>query len=113
MINSDILLTLAETKMENPSFFPFPFPMHLIFAIIATVFLIFRFVTNKQPFQLVMAIAIPISLILWIPTTSRTLYYVIGLIEFILIIAAFVTSLIFRDKSTPEEKTAESNEVQE
>lgn len=115
MINSDILLTLAETKMENPSFFPFPFPLHLIFAVIATAFLIFRFVTNKKPFQLIMAIAIPISLILWIPTASRTLYYVIGLIELILIIVAFVTSLIFRDKSTPEKETSatENSEVQE
>lgn len=118
MINSDILLTLAETKMENPSFFPFPFPLHLIFAIIATAFLVFRFVTNKKPFQLIMAIAIPVSLILWIPTASKTLYYTVGLIELILIIVAFVTSLIFRDKSIPEEKTSEntsseSNEVQE
>lgn len=115
MINSDILLTLAETKMENPSFFPFPFPLHLIFAVIATAFLIFRFVTNKKPFQLIMAVAIPISLILWIPTASRTLYYVIGLIELILIIVAFVTSLIFRDKSTPEKETSatENSEVQE
>lgn len=112
MINSDILLTLTETKMENPSFFPFPFPLHLIFAIIATAFLIFRFVTNKKPFQLIMAVAIPLSLILWTSTANKTLYYIVGLIELILIIAAFVTSLIFKDKSTSEKKTAENTETE-
>lgn len=112
MINSDILLTISETAMENPSFFPFPFPLHLTFAVIATVFLIFRFVTNKKPYQLIMAIAVAISLALWIPSVSRTLYYTVGLIELILVVAAFVTSLIFRDKSTPEEES-ESSEVKE
>lgn len=112
MINSDILLTLSEAEMESPSFFPFPFPLHLIFAIIATAFLIFRFVTNKKPYQLIMAVAIPISLILRIPSATQTLFYVIGLIELILIIAAFVTSLIFRDKSTPEKETAENTETE-
>lgn len=119
MINSDIFLTLTVNAMENPSFFPFPFPLHVIFCILATAFLIFRFATNKKPFQLIMAIAIPISLTLWI-SDNRTLYYIVGLIELILLIAAFVTSVIFRDKSTPENETAETvgtpeteNEVQE
>ncbi len=114
MINSDVLLTLAVTEMENPSFFPFPFPLHLAFSIIAFAFLIFRFVTNKKPYQLIMAIAIPLSLILWIPSANMTLYYITGLIETILIVAAFVTSLIFKDKTTPEtDKNSESDEVKE
>lgn len=115
MINSDILLTMSETAMENPSFFPFPFPLHLTFAVIATVFLIFRFITNKKPYQLIMAIAIAISLALWIPSVSRTLYYTVGLIELILVAAAFVTSLIFKNKNVQaEENTAtENSEVKE
>lgn len=111
MINSDVLLTLAMTEMENPSFFPFPFPLHLGFSIIAFAFLIFRFITNKKPYQLIMAIAIPLSLILWLPSASRTLYYITGLIELILIIAALVTSFIFKDKAAPE--TNENDEVKE
>lgn len=112
MINS--LFTLAIAEMENPSFFPFPFPMHLGFSIIALAFLIFRFVTNKKPYQLIMAAAIPFSLILWIPSVSRTLYYIVGLIELILILAAFVTSLIFKDKTASEDgENAENEEAEE
>lgn len=112
MINSDVLLTLAVTEMENPSFFPFPFPLHLGFSIIAFAFLIFRFVTNKKPYQLIMAIAIPLSLVLHLPSATRTLYYIIGLIELILIIVALVTSYIFKDKTNPEaDKNAENDEV--
>lgn len=114
MINSDVLLTLAMTEMENPSFFPFPFPLHLGFSIIAFAFLIFRFVTNKKPYQLIMAIAISLSLVLHLPSATRTLYYIIGLIELILIIVALVTSYIFKDKINPEtDKNAENDEVKE
>lgn len=114
MINSDVLLTLALNEMENPSFFPFPFPLHLVFSIIAFAFLIFRFVTNKKPYQLIMAIAIPLSLILWLPSASRSVYYITGLIELILIAAAFVTSLIFKDKTAPEtDENTETDEVKE
>lgn len=112
MINS--LLTLAVTEMENPSFFPFPFPLHIGFSIIAFAFLIYRFVTNKKPYQLIMAIAIPFSLILWLPSANRTLYYIVGLIELILVLAASVTSFIFRDKTAPEDdENAENEEVKE
>ncbi|MDE5570107.1 MAG: hypothetical protein K2J47_04485 [Ruminococcus sp.] len=111
MINTDIFLTLAVNEMENPSFFPFPFPLHVIFCILATAFLIFRFVTNKKPFQLIIAIAIPLSLTLWI-SDNRTWYYILGLIELVLLTTAFVTSIIFRDKSTPENETSETTEIE-
>ncbi len=112
MMIPDIFLTMSQT-VETPSFFPFPLSMQIIFTVVSVAFLIYRFVTNKKPYQLIMAIAILIALLLRIPNSSRTLFYVVGLIELILIVIAFITSLIFRDKSEPVQETPENTETDE
>lgn len=110
MINSDILLTMAQTGNDVTSLFPFPFPLHVIFAIIALAFFVFRFIMEKKPFQLIFAVAVPFSLIIWV-SNSRTLFYIVGLVEFVLLLAALITYFIFRDKSndntTKEEQKSE------
>lgn len=108
MINSDIFMTMATNQMESPSFFPFSMPLHITFCVIALVFFVYRFITDKKPFQLIMAITIPLSLTLWI-SNNRTWYYILGLIELILLVAAFVTSIIFRKKAVQDEKTTENS----
>lgn len=108
MINSDMFLTMAAKELENTNLFPFPFSLHLIFCIIALVFFIYRFVTDKKPFQLIMALAVPFSITIHI-SDSHTWFYIVGLIELILVIAAFVTSIIFRDKN----KSAENSDKTE
>ena len=86
----DIFTLTQQAEIENPTLFPFPFNMHLIFACLATVFFVYRFATQKLPYQLIMAIAIPASLLIWV-SESRTLFYAVGIIELVLILSALVT----------------------
>lgn len=97
-------LLTQQAGIENPSLFPFPFKMHLIFGIFGAVFFAYRFFTQKRPFQLIMAVAIPLSLIVWL-SESKTLFYGLGIAEAILILAAVVTSFIFK---APLEDLAEN-----
>ncbi len=99
MFNFDILTTMELTEVENPSLFPFPAPLHIGFVIIAVIFFLFRFFTDKRPFQLIMAIAVPISLLLRLEL-SRQGFYIVGAIELLLLIAAAATSIIFKKKNT-------------
>ncbi len=95
---SDFFITMAQTaEVEQPGLFPFPFSLHLGFCCIALVFFVLRFIKEKLPYQLIMAVAIPFSLIIWL-SDSKTLFYGVGIAEFVFLIAAFVTSLIFKTK---------------
>ncbi|MCR4638643.1 hypothetical protein [Ruminococcus sp.] len=95
----NILTSLAQiSDAEHPSIFPFGFSMHIALAIISVVFFAYRFATQKRPFQLIFAIAVPISLALWI-SDNKTLFYTVGLIEFILILAAFISTFICKPKN--------------
>ncbi len=67
-----------------------------------------RFVREKRPYQLIMAVAIPLSLVIWV-SESRTLFYAVGAIEVVLIIAALVTAIIFK----PQEEAAASEKTDE
>lgn len=103
----DLFVMTQQAGIENPSLFPFPFHMHLIFACIGAVFFAYRFFTQKRPFQIIMAVAIPLSLLVWI-SESRMLFYGVGIAEAVLIIAAAVVSLIFK---TPQENDTGSEEA--
>lgn len=103
----NLFVMTQQAGIENPSLFPFPFNMHLIFACIGAVFFAYRFFTQRRPFQIIMAVAIPLSLLVWI-SESRTVFYGIGIAEAVLIIAAAVVSLIFK---TPQENDAEAEET--
>lgn len=95
---SDLFLTMAQTtEIEQTSLFPFPFSLHLIFCCISLIFFIWRFIKEKLPYQLIMAVAIPFSLLIWL-SDNKTLFYSIGIIETVLLIGAFVTSLVYKKK---------------
>lgn len=88
---------MSTTEVIQPNLFPFPFQHHLIFCCIAMVFFAYLYVKYKKPHQLVMAIAIPLTLVLWI-SESRMLFYAIGIIEVLMLITAFVLSIIHKKK---------------
>lgn len=88
---------------DKPSLFPFPFSMHLIFVIICVVFFAYRFTTQKKPYQMILGLAVLASMCLWL-SDSRAVYYGVGALEATMIVGAFVTSLIFRDKKKEDEK---------
>lgn len=108
---SDLFLTMAQTtEIEQTSLFPFPFSLHMIFCCISVIFFVFRFVREKLPYQLIMAVAIPFSLIIWL-SESKTLFYAVGIAETVFLITAFVTSIVCKKKApvseTPSGDTSE------
>ena len=108
MIDINMLTTLSEAEIENPNLFPFPFGMHVGFAIVGLIFFLYRFVTDKKPYQLIFAFAIPFSLTIWI-SENRAWFYTLGAVEAVLVLCAFITTFIFKDK--PEEASAKSAEA--
>lgn len=106
---SDLFLTMAQTtEIEQTSLFPFPFSLHLVFCCISLVFFVFRFIKEKSPYQIIMAVAIPFSLIIWL-SENKTLFYMVGIVEAVLLISAFVASIVCRKKviETPSGDTEE------
>lgn len=114
---TDSLITLAQTaETTKASLFPFPPKFHIVFACIALIFFVYRFVTDKKPYQLIFAIAVPFSLMLHL-SEVKGYFYIIGAIELIMIIAALVTAIVCKPKekaaAVPAEETesAEENAV--
>lgn len=103
----NMLSSLAQiSDAEHPSIFPFGFTMHIALAIISVIFFSYRFAVQKKPFQLIFAIAVPISLALWI-SDNKTLFYIIGLIELVLILAALISTFVCKPKKTEEAAAAD------
>ena len=88
---TNMLTALAQiSDVENPTIFPFPFP---IFG--------YRFAVQKKPFQLIFAIAVPLSLLVWLGN-NKTLFYGLGIAELILIVAAIFTTIFIKPKAAEE-----------
>ena len=92
-----MLTTLSEAEIENPNLFPIPLSMHVGFAIVGLIFFLYRFITDKKPYQLIFAFAIPFSLTIWL-SESRAWFYTLGAVEAVLGLCAFITTFIFKDK---------------
>ncbi len=99
---TDMLTSIAQiSDADNPTIFPFPFWLHISLAVISVIFFAYRFAVQKRPFQLFFAIAVPLSLLVWV-SNNRTLFYALGIAEFILIAVAAVTSIVCKPKKTEE-----------
>lgn len=103
------LITL--TQAQETSLFPFPFSTHIIFSCIAVAFLIFQFTREKKPYQIIISVAVALSLAIWL-SDNRTLFYAIGIAEALLLIAAFVTAVVFKHKEL-EEGSADAAQSEE
>lgn len=104
-----MLLKLAAGEVETPSLFPYPMSFHIVFVVIAVLFFGYRFFTDKKPFQLIFAVAVPISLIIHIFPDSRTWFYFVGIVEVVLILAALVSCFIFREKKPDKAEKSEAS----
>lgn len=107
-MNITQLLTMAalSNEVEQPGLFPFPFKIHLIFCIISLLFFFYQFIKDKKYYQLIMGIAIPLSLIIHI-SENKTFFYAVGAVELALLIAAFIAS-IFDNKREKEKQATDS-----
>ncbi|WP_028516936.1 hypothetical protein [Ruminococcus flavefaciens] len=104
---TNMLTCLAKiSDVNNPIIFPFPFKLHISLAVISLIFFSYRFAVQKKPYQLVFAVAAPISLLLWI-SNNRTLFYTVGAIELILFLIAIFTTIF--SKPNEAETSASSD----
>ena len=114
---SQLVLSIAaiSADAEAPTLFPYPLPFHATFAIIATLFFGISFVRLRRPYQLLLAIAVPFSLLLWLADNNRIFYYAIGVVELLLIAAAFLSSIFLKPKKDNEtdKHSAESSEQED
>ncbi|MCD7811323.1 MAG: hypothetical protein LUG91_05685 [Ruminococcus sp.] len=113
MNTSDFIVTLAQTAdSTQTNLFPFPFSTHLIFCIISLILFAGLFVSQKKPYQIIMAVAIPFSLAIWI-SESKIVFYGVGLVELALLVAALVSTIIYKSKhkndASGEDKAAPVN----
>lgn len=109
MFNPNIFL-MELSGNGAPSLFPFPLNLHVIFAVISVIFFIYRFITDRRLFQLIMAVAVPFSLTLRI-SDNRTWFYTVGIIELILLLIACISSFIKAGKRNENENESEINET--
>lgn len=123
---SDMITTLSQqTEMVKPELFPFPFKSHLIFCCIGFIFLAYRFYTQRRPHQIIMAFALPISLMVWL-SEKKSVYYTMGIIELVLIVAAIAATVVYNvhnskkkngkdaaEEASDENGAAEENDADE
>ena len=111
---SDFIVTMSQnSELNTTSLFPFPFKVHLIFSLLALVFFIIMFSREKKPHQLIMGIAIQVSLAIWL-SDGKTLFYVIGIAEVVFILAALISSIIYnrkKGKTLAAENECKSDEI--
>ena len=107
---TNMLVNLAQiSDAENPTIFPFSFQLHLALAVISVIFFSYRFAVQKKPFQLIFAIAVPFSLLLWI-SNNKTLFYTVGIVELILIVTALFTSIFVKPMTAEEKASSDKKE---
>ena len=86
------------------SVFPIGETKHLVFCIIACIFFLLQFVRTKHWNQLILAIAIPLSLLVYIDTENKALFNGVGIAEAVLLLAALIVSIVQGRREAQKEK---------
>ncbi len=96
----------------NMNTFPLSFTQHLIFVIIAVIFLALQFVRQKYWYQPVVMVAMAGSLLIYV-RDGMGWYYSVGVLELVLMLAAAVLYILQARKLAKAEKTAAEQAVVE
>ena len=78
----------------DTNLFPIGMEKHIVFVIIATIFFILQFIRTKRWYQLVMAAAFCISMMIYIAPKNKTFFYGIGITEAVLLFTALVLNIV-------------------
>ena len=89
--------------------FPFPFSAHLIFVIVSVVLLSIQYKRKHYPYLICMIAGIISTLLSYVCSDNKVLFYILGGIQFVLIVAMIIL-MIKKDKKKPEDKNGEENE---
>lgn len=99
----------------DASTFPITFPVHLGFCIIAFLFFAWMFYRSRKPVQLLLMIAMPASLLIYLG--GKSLFHFVGWMEAVLLIGALVFAIIDAKKerkaALAEEMAAEAEEAEQ
>lgn len=87
--------------------FPLPLPYHVVLCVLGCIFFLTQFIRLKKPYQLMMAIAMPASLLIYIQPENKILFYVVGLLIGLDMLFALVISLILRIRRPKKEQEAD------
>ena len=92
----------------NKTLFPITMEKHIVFCAVATVFFLLQFIRTKRIYQLILAVAVPLSLVIYIAPDNKTLFYGVGITEAVLLVLAFLLNIIqsSRDKKAEKLKQA-------
>ena len=101
---------MDSTTLES-SLFPISMEKHIIFCIIATILFVLQFVRTKQWYQLVMAAAIPLSLLVYIDEENTTLFNCVGILEAVLLCAALVLNIMQSHKENKADAAKKAAEA--
>ncbi len=83
---------MERIKMST-NIFPLPFSTHLIFVAVAFVFFLIQFIRTKYKYEIIMAAAVAVTMLIYAKDTKMW-FYSIGILEFGLIILALVFSIV-------------------
>lgn len=86
------------------SIFPIGESKHVVFCVIACIFFILQFIRTKHWNQLIMAVAVPLSLLVYINPESKTLFRAVGIAEAVLLLAALIVSIVQGHREAVKEK---------
>ena len=88
----------------NATTFPISLTWHLTFCALACIFFVVQYVRTKKSYQLLLAIGIPASLIIYINPENVSLFYSVGVFEAVLLVGAVVFAFIERSRRKQEEE---------
>ncbi|MBR5722198.1 MAG: hypothetical protein IKX57_01105, partial [Oscillospiraceae bacterium] len=84
--------------------FPITMEKHIIFCAVATVFFLLQFIRTKRIYQLILAIAVPLSLVVYVAPENTTVFYGVGIAEAALLLLAFILSIVQNSRDKKAEK---------
>ncbi|HBI85511.1 MAG TPA: hypothetical protein DDX71_04385 [Ruminococcus sp.] len=95
------------TNLES-TLFPIAAEKHVVFAIVSSLFFLLQFIRTRKLYQLIMAIAIPASLLIYLAPENTALFYGIGIAEGLLLLLAFITGTVRSVRDSKAAKAAEA-----
>ncbi len=90
--------------------FPISADKHVTFCIIATLLFWVQFFRTKRWYQLVMAVAVPFSLLIYVAPENEVVYYGVGAAEAVMLVLAFILNIVQSILIAKEEKKKKAAE---
>ena len=87
--------------------FPISTTWHIAFCALACIFFIIQYVRTKKSYQLLMAVAIPASLCIYILPENTSLFHAVGVFEAVVLVGAIVFAFIERARRRQENADTE------